>query len=90
MAISTFLRLCLIFLGVCRKLCQNDLASKRRHATHGVGLLLALLTTTTQTEDKVEGGLLLDVVVAEGAAILKLLASKDQALLVGRDPGERQ
>ena len=32
---------------------------------------------------KVQGRLLLDVVVAEGAAILKLLASEDQALLVG-------
>ena len=32
-----------------------------------------------------EGGLLLDVVVGEGAAVLELLASKDQALLVGGD-----
>ena len=32
-----------------------------------------------------ERGLLLNVVVGQGAAILKLLASKDQALLVGRD-----
>ena len=32
-----------------------------------------------------EGGLLLDVVVREGAAILKLLAGEDQALLVGGD-----
>ena len=32
-----------------------------------------------------EGGLLLNVVVGQGAAILKLLSSKDQALLVGRD-----
>ena len=29
--------------------------------------------------------LLLDVVVAEGAAVLELLAGEDQALLVGRD-----
>ena len=29
--------------------------------------------------------LLLDVVVAEGAAILELLAGEDEALLVGRD-----
>ena len=34
---------------------------------------------------KVKGGLLLDVIVGKGAAILKLLAGKDQALLVGRD-----
>ena len=32
-----------------------------------------------------QGGLLLDVVVAEGAAIFKLLASEDQTLLIGRD-----
>ena len=34
---------------------------------------------------EVKGRLLLDVVVAEGAAVLKLLAGEDQALLVGRD-----
>jgi len=51
-----------------------------------VGLLLALLRTTTQTENEVEGRLLLDVVVAESATILKLFACKDQTLLVGRDP----
>lgn len=50
-----------------------------------VDLLLALLATTTQAEDKVEGRLLLDVVVREGATVLKLLASEDQTLLVGRD-----
>ena len=32
-----------------------------------------------------ERGLLLDVVVLESAAILKLLASEDETLLVGRD-----
>jgi len=40
------------------------------------------LHTATETEDKVEGGLLLDVVVRKGAPILKLLASEDEALLV--------
>jgi hypothetical protein len=34
---------------------------------------------------KVEGGLFLDIVVRQGATILKLLASKEQTLLVGRD-----
>ena len=34
---------------------------------------------------EVKGGLLLDVVVREGATVLKLLASEDQTLLVGRD-----
>jgi hypothetical protein len=37
---------------------------------------------TTETEDQVEGRLLLDVVVGEGAAVLELLAGEDQALLV--------
>ena len=41
--------------------------------------------TTTETEDKVKGGLLLDVVVREGAAVLELLTSKDETLLVGGD-----
>ena len=38
-----------------------------------------------QAEDEVEGALLLDVVVGEGAFILKVLSGKDQALLVRRD-----
>lgn len=50
-----------------------------------VDLLLALLTTTTEAEDQVKGGLLLDVVVGEGAAVFELLAGEDQTLLVGRD-----
>jgi hypothetical protein len=33
----------------------------------------------------VKGGFLLDVIVSEGSAVLKLLSSKDQSLLVGRD-----
>jgi hypothetical protein len=36
----------------------------------------------------VEGGLLLDVVVGKSATILKLLASKNQTLLVRRDTCE--
>ena len=56
-----------------------------RVSTHGVGLFLTLLSTTTETEDQVEGRLLLDVVVAEGAAVLELLAGEDQALLVRGD-----
>ena len=33
-----------------------------------------------------KGGFLLNVVVAKGTAVLELLAGKDQALLIGRDP----
>ena len=51
----------------------------------GVGLLLALLTTTEKTEDEMKGGLLLDVVVRKSTPVLKLLSSKDQALLVRGD-----
>ena len=40
---------------------------------------------SAQAEHEVEGGLLLDVVVRQGAAVLELLAREDQALLVGGD-----
>jgi len=41
---------------------------------------------TAETEDKVKGGFLLDIVIAQRSAILELLSSEDQALLVGGDP----
>jgi hypothetical protein len=34
---------------------------------------------------KVKGGLFLDIVVRQGAAVLELLAGEDQTLLVGRN-----
>ena len=40
------------------------------------------LHATAQAQHQVQGGLLLDVVVSQGAAVLQLLAGKDQALLV--------
>merc|ERR1712241_1388137 len=40
------------------------------------------LHTTPQSQHKMKGRLLLDVVVREGSSILQLLASKDQPLLV--------
>jgi len=56
---------------------QSDgLASQRFHED---------LHATTQTEDQMEGGLLLDVVVGQSTTILQLLASKDETLLIGRD-----
>jgi len=51
--------------------------------TYVVGFLLALLGTTTKAKHQVQGGLLLDVVVAKSATIFELLASKDQTLLIG-------
>ena len=44
-----------------------------------------MLFATPDTQDQVKGGLLLDVVVGEGAAVLELLAGEDEALLVGGD-----
>jgi len=43
------------------------------------------LHTTTQAEDEVKGGFLLDVVVSQSATIFELLASEDQALLIRRN-----
>jgi len=51
----------------------------------GVDLLLALLSSSAKTEHQVEGGFLLDVVVAEGAAVLELLAREDETLLIRGD-----
>merc|ERR1711959_493046 len=44
------------------------------------------LHAAAQPQHQVERGLLLDVVVAERAPVLQLLAGEDQALLVRRDP----
>ena len=51
----------------------------------GVILLLALLGATTEAQHQVQSGLLLDVVVGQGAAIFQLLAGEDQTLLIWRD-----
>jgi hypothetical protein len=66
-----------------------------RHGKQGAGrgynvdLLLAFWAflghATTEAEHQVEGRLLLDVVVGEGASVLELLAREDEALLVGGD-----
>ena len=44
------------------------------------------LHTSAKAKNQVKGRLLLNVVVAEGTAILELLASEDETLLVWRDP----
>ncbi len=51
----------------------------------GVHFFFPLLAAAAQAQDEVQGGLLLDVVVGERAAVLELLAGEDQPLLVGRD-----
>ena len=48
-------------------------------------LELTDLHATTETKDEMQGGLLLDVVIAQGATILKLLASEDETLLIRRN-----
>ena len=48
-------------------------------------LLDLVIHPATEPEDQVESALLLDVVVREGPAVLQLLASEDEPLLVGRD-----
>jgi len=40
---------------------------------------------SSEAEDQMEGGLLLDVVISEGAAVLKLLSGKDESLLIWGD-----
>jgi hypothetical protein len=52
----------------------------------GVDLLLSLLSSTTKTKDKMEGRLLLDVVVRKSTAVLELLSSEDQSLLIWGNP----
>ena len=41
--------------------------------------------TTSESEDQVEGGLLLNVVVRESSAVFELFSSEDQSLLIGRN-----
>jgi hypothetical protein len=44
-----------------------------------------LAVAAAKAEHQVQSGLLLDVVISKGAAILELLAREDETLLVGRD-----
>ena len=46
---------------------------------------LIVLRTAMETHGKVEGRLLLDVVVRKGAAVLELLAGEVETLLIGGD-----
>merc|ERR1712214_279043 len=55
---------------------SNSLASQSLHKD---------LHSTSESENQVEGRLLLDVVVRKSSSILQLLASKDQPLLVWRN-----
>merc|ERR1712193_343083 len=43
------------------------------------------LHSTSESQDEMESGLLLDVVVGEGSAVLELLTSEDESLLIWWD-----
>jgi len=45
---------------------------------------ISYLLTATKTQDQVQLGLFLDIVVRQGAAVFQLLASKDQSLVLWR------
>ena len=49
------------------------------------GWIESILGTTTEAENEVEGGVLLDGVVLEGVAVFELLASEDETLLIWWD-----
>jgi hypothetical protein len=78
----------LIFLGVCAGWDEEKWRAGAGNSTDVVGLLFALLGSPAETEDQVEGGLFLDIVVTEGATVLELLPSENETLLVGWDAGE--
>ena len=44
-----------------------------------------IVYTTTQTEDQMQSRFLLDVVIAQGAAIFELFSGKDETLLIRGD-----
>merc|ERR1712109_341841 len=54
----------------------------QRDRLSGEGLDEDLHGTTSQTEDQVKSGLLLDVVVREGSSIFQLLTGEDKSLLL--------
>jgi hypothetical protein len=41
--------------------------------------------TTSESEDQVKGGLLLDVVVGQSSSVFELFTGEDQSLLIWRD-----
>ena len=43
------------------------------------------LESSTQTEDQMKSGLLLDVVIRKGTTVFQLLSSEDQTLLIWRN-----
>merc|ERR1711978_376844 len=48
-------------------------------------MVLSHLVSTSESENQMKGGLLLDVVVGESSSVLQLLSSEDQSLLIWRN-----
>lgn len=74
-----------LYTVVLKSLKRNSLVGTLRLLWFGVNLLLTLLSSSTKTENKVKGGLLLDIVVAQGSAVFKLLPCKNETLLIWRN-----
>jgi hypothetical protein len=51
----------------------------------GIRLFLSLLSSSSQTKQKIQCGLLLNVIVKRSAVVFQLLTREDQTLLVRRD-----
>jgi len=47
--------------------------------------IVRLLEATSESEDQMEGGFFLDVVVGEGSAVFELLSGEDESLLIWWD-----
>ena len=70
---------------ILQSLKRNSLALPANLLGLGVNLLLSLLSSSAKTEYEVEGRLLLDIVIGKSTAILELLSSENETLLVRRD-----
>jgi hypothetical protein len=70
---------------VLKSLKRNGLTAPLDLLWLGVNLLLTLFSTSTKPEHKVQSGLFLDIVVGQGASVLKLLSSEDKTLLIWWD-----
>jgi len=46
---------------------------------------MGLSLTSSESEDQMEGGFLLNIVVREGPSVFQLLSSEDESLLIGGD-----
>ena len=64
---------------------RNGLVGTLRLLWLGVDLLLTLFSSSAKTKNKVKGGLLLDIVVAQGPAVFELLPCKNETLLIWRN-----